>query len=476
MDIQSQRSSFARLDESVNPMTILEKWRKYLTKTKILEKWMKYLLCACVIAVAIDPLFLFIPEIDSKRTCFSFAKNLAITVCILRSLIDAFYAINFFVSLIIEGFSRCKKTSRGESTIKAARKKPLLFYFYLFVDIVSVIPFPQVVVLGLIISSDSVVSKRILISFIKWIIVGQYIPRIIRIYPLYQKVTRTSATIAENNWMGAGLNLFLFMLYSYVFGAFWYVNAIEKRTTCWRDACAANRPACNIKNLFCGKEDNSRFLNTSCLLIDSEDIDRTELVISAITKLIPNTFPNPSADSSKVEDFGMYIDVLKSNVVEASTGLVGFLRKFVFCFWWGLRHLSTFAQSLEPGESTTDILFAIIICASGLFLFAVLIGNVQKYMITTTVRVEEMKEKKRDTEKWMSSRRLPENIQERIRKYDTYKWREFRGTEEEALLRSLPKDLRLETKCHLYKNQLKRVPFLKKMNDWLLEAVCDVED
>lgn len=68
-----------------------------------------------------------------------------------------------------------------------------------------------------------------------------------------------------------------------------------------------------------------------------------------------------------------------------------------------------------------------------------------------------MEEKKRDTEKWMSNRMLPEYLKERIRRYENYKWRKTRGIEEEALLHSLPKDLRLETKRHLYLTLLNSV-------------------
>jgi len=48
-------------------------------------------------------------------------------------------------------------------------------------------------------------------------------------------------------------------------------------------------------------------------------------------------------------------------------------------------------------------------------------------------------------------------LKERIRRFEDYKWRRTKGTEEEALLRSLPKDLRLETKRYLYLDMLKRV-------------------
>ena len=70
-----------------------------------------------------------------------------------------------------------------------------------------------------------------------------------------------------------------------------------------------------------------------------------------------------------------------------------------------------------------------------------------------------MEEKKRDTEKWMSYREIPEYLKERIRRFEDYKWRRTKGTEEEALLRSLPKDLRLETKRYLFLKLLKKVTF-----------------
>ncbi|KAH0874067.1 hypothetical protein HID58_071429 [Brassica napus] len=254
---------------------------------------------------------------------------------------------------------------------KAIRKR--LFFFYFSVDIVSVLPIPQVVVLTLVSRKQmtSVVSKEI--------------------YPIFKEVTRASGTVSQTKWVGAALNLFLYLLPSHVIGAFWYLSAIEKKDTCWHEACA-KISGCNLTNYLCARGgtggDNSRFLNTSCPLIDPEQII-----------------------NSTVFNFGMYIDALKSGV---------------------------------------------------------------KYLQSTTIRVDEWEEKKRDTEKWMSYRKLPENIKERIRKYEDYKWQETRSTEEEALLRSLPKDIRLETKHHFYMKLLKRVPWLSFMDDgWLLEALCD---
>ncbi|KAK3037310.1 hypothetical protein RJ639_032072 [Escallonia herrerae] len=120
-----------------------------------------------------------------------------------------------------------------------------------------------------------------------------------------------------------------------------------------------------------------------------------------------------------------------------------------------------------------EILFAVFICILGLFLFSLLIGNMQKYLQSITVRVEEMRVKRRDAERWMSHRMLPENLRERIRGYEQYRWQETRGVEEESLVRNLPKDLRRDIKRHLCWALLKRVPMFEIMDQQLLDGMCD---
>lgn len=48
------------------------------------------------------------------------------------------------------------------------------------------------------------------------VIFAQYIPRLLRIYPLYKEVTRTTGFLTETAWAGAAFNLFLFMIASNV--------------------------------------------------------------------------------------------------------------------------------------------------------------------------------------------------------------------------------------------------------------------
>lgn len=74
-----------------------------------------------------------------------------------------------------------------------------------------------------------------------------------------------------------------------------------------------------------------------------------------------------------------------------------------------------------------------------------------------TVRIEEWRVKRRDTEEWMRHRQLPENLQERVLRFVQYKWLATRGVDEDTILKSLPLDLRREIQRHLCISLVRRV-------------------
>jgi hypothetical protein len=81
----------------------------------------------------------------------------------------------------------------------------------------------------------------------------------------------------------------------------------------------------------------------------------------------------------------------------------------------------------------------------------------QTYLQSVAIRLEEMRVKKRDAERWMHHRSLPPQIRERVRRYERYRWLETRGVDEENLVQTLPKDLRRDIKRHLCLGLVKRV-------------------
>ncbi|OWM70388.1 hypothetical protein CDL15_Pgr027344 [Punica granatum] len=358
-----------------------------------LQTCSKVFLVSCWIALAIDPLFFYIPVIDGHNNCLDLDKTLETTACILRTSIDLFYIFHMFLQFRTGFIAPSSRVfGRGELVDDplAIARRYLSSYF--IVDVLAILPLPQTVVLLVIPLLDGPVPL-ITKETLKFIIYSQYVPRIIRMYPLCKQVTRTSGMLFETAGAGAAFNLFLYMLFGH-----------------------------------------------------------------------PDDITN-----STVFNFGIFIDALQSDVVEKKD----FPRKFFYCFWWGLRNLSSLGQNLKTSTYVWEIVFAVGISIFGLVLFALLIGNMQKYLQSTTVRIEEMRVKRRDAGRWMSHRMLPDGLRKRIRRYEQYKWQETRGVEEESLIHNLPKDLRRDIKRHLCLDLLMQVPLFEKMDDQLLDALCD---
>ena len=57
----------------------------------------------------------------------------------------------------------------------------------------------------------------------------------------------------------------------------------------------------------------------------------------------------------------------------------------------------------------------------------------------------------------MRHRQLPPDLQDRVRRFVHYKWIATRGVDEEAILRSLPLDLRRQIQRHLCLALVRRV-------------------
>ncbi|XP_020265236.1 cyclic nucleotide-gated ion channel 1 [Asparagus officinalis] len=405
-----------------------------------LQKWNKIFVLSCVMAVSVDPLFLYIPVVNRDNQCVDLDYKLEKTASVLRSFTDIFYLLHIIFQFRT-GFIAPPSRVFGRGVLvkdwSAIARRYLSSYF--FIDILAVLPLPQIVVLIIIPrlkGSTHPDAKNLLML----IVVLQYIPRLVRIIPLYLEVTNSAGIITETAWAGAAFNLLLYMLASHVLGAFWYFLSIEREYACWTQTCVDTN--CSSTSWYCGKVPV-----------------QVNKIVSAHCKI--------DKDNENF-NFGMYLSAL-GDVVQSWN----FWPKLFYCLWWGLQNLSSLGQNLETSTYVWEILFAVFISISGLVLFALLIGNMQTYLQSTTVRIEEMRVKRQDAEQWMSHRLLPDSLKDRIRRYEQYRWQETRGVDEESLLRNLPKDIRRDIKRHLCLALLMRVPLFEKMDDQLMDALCD---
>ncbi|KAJ6857331.1 cyclic nucleotide-gated ion channel 5 [Populus alba x Populus x berolinensis] len=413
---------------------------------KFLQFCNKLFLISCILAVSVDPLFFYLPVFSDSETCLGIDRKLATIATTFRTIVDAFYLIRMalqFRTAYIAPSSRV--FGRGELVIDPTQIAKRYMQRYFIIDLLSVLPLPQIVVWRFLLrskGSDVLATKQALL----YIILLQYIPRFFRILPLTSELKRTAGVFAETAWAGAAYYLLLYMLASHIVGSFWYLLAVERNDACWQKNCT---PAVKCKKdfLYCGNQGmedygawDSSILNSNC-----------------------------SAEDSNQFDYGIYSNALSSGIVSSKK----FISKYCYCLWWGLQNLSTLGQGLQTSTYPGEVIFSIALAIFGLILFALLIGNMQTYLQSLTIRLEEMRVKRRDSEQWMHHRLLPQDLRERVRRYDQYKWLETRGVDEENLVQSLPKDLRRDIKRHLCLALVRRVPLFDNMDERLLDAICE---
>ncbi|PRQ49288.1 putative potassium channel, voltage-dependent, ELK [Rosa chinensis] len=448
---------------------------------KLLQKlrgtsWDTILVISCVIAVSVDPLFFYLPIINEEIKCLGVDKNLRTAALLLRAITDIAFVLNIFYQIkdVIENVqsraksinSNSKNNGEGKQVpqskqdarirfAKIARKMPWLS---ITIDILAVLPIPQVLVAGFFKMRSSKYLGRG--KIINVFLIAQYLPRIYRMHHSSMKLKQK-----KGPWIRGALYFFLYILASHVLGAFWYFFSIQRETSCWHRACMNHS-------------------TSECNFYCNEDISfRNMTFISSLDEFCLVDVP---ANVTAPFDFGIFLDSLKSGNI----GQINFAKKFFYSFWWGLRNLSNFGTNLETSTYVLENCFAILISIVGLLLFLYLIGNVQTFISLETEKSEERRKKLRSTEMdievWMERNGLNKEIKNEINKIVKKKSEKIKDADMENVFYILPKATRISLKRALCMEILKKVPLrLKAMEkkpdqenketiqEKVLTSICD---
>ncbi|XVF16453.1 hypothetical protein REPUB_Repub10bG0031900 [Reevesia pubescens] len=434
------------------PTDFLLLWRYQILDpdSDIVSYWNHVFLIICIMALFIDPLYFFLPYVGGPA-CLQSDANMGVVITVLRSMADLFYLLNMLMKFRT-GFIAPNSRVFGKGELVMDSREIAMRYLKsdFAIDLAATLPLPQFIIWIIIPTTNSITDHAN--NTIALIVLLQYVPRLFIIFPLNQKIIKSTGVVARTAWAGAAYNLLLYLLASHVLGAIWYLCSIARQFSCWKEECA--------------REKASRFIACIPSFLDCNSLTRPERQYWAN---ITNVLANCDARNNNIDfKFGIFADAFTNDVASKN-----FVIKYLYCFWWGIRNLSSYGQNLETSIYIWENLFCIVISILGLILFSLLIGNMETSLQSMTVRIEEWRVKRRDTEEWMRHRQLPENLRERVRRFVQYKWLATRGVDEESILQSLPLDLRREIQRHLCLSLVRRVPFFSQMDDQLLDAICE---
>lgn len=193
-----------------------------------------------------------------------------IIASLVRSFVDIFYLLHIifeFRTGFLPSYVQAPGSAELIRDVADITKRYLSSNFT--IDILSIFPLPQLLVLVIIPALKGSIPLKTK-KFVKIAVLLQYMPRLLRIYPLYKEVVRTSGILTERAWSGAAFNLLIYMQANHVVGAFWYLFSIEQQARYWLEACKINN--CTSIFLYCGDPNGQAypFIDAYCSHKESE--------------------------------------------------------------------------------------------------------------------------------------------------------------------------------------------------------------
>lgn len=420
-------------------------------ESEIVLKWNWVFIIWGLIALFIDPLYFYLPSIggDEKNSCVNTDVNLRIVVTFFRTIADSFYLLHIVIKFRT-GYILPRSRVFGKGELVTDPKKIAWRYLRsdFFVDLIAALPLPQLVILFIIPAVESPETDQ-RNNALALIVLLQYIQRLYLLFSLSSQIIKATGVVTQTACSGAAYNLLLYILASHVLGAAWYLLSFDRYTHCWKSKCRGEKGP---------NKCIPQYLNCGSIHVPGH------AAWASNTSVFETCDPNRSTTTFQ---YGLFENAILKNVVSAK-----FSDKYFYCLWWGLQQLSSYGQNLQVSTFIGETMFAILIAIFGLVLFAHLIGNMQTYLQSIIQRLEEWRLKRRDTEEWMTHRILPEDLKHRVRRFVQYKWVATRGVDEDAILRSLPADLRRDIQRHLCLELVKKVPYFSQMDNQLLDAIC----
>nr|VDD46059.1 unnamed protein product [Brassica oleracea] len=412
--------------------------------SKFVQMWTRFLAFSCLVAIFIDPAFLFLLSIRQDKKCIEIDWPKTKVFVSLRSMSDLIFFINILLQFRL-AYVAPESRIVGAGQLVDHPRKIAHNYFRgkFFLDLLIVLPMPQIMILSMLPAHlGSTPRSEFERNRIRIVFLCQYIPKLYRLLPLLAGQTPTGF-IFESAWANFIINLLTFILAGHAVGSFWYLAGLQRVKKCLLHA--GNYSLDARRNLIdCARGNMYELESRRDLWRGSESVN--------------------ACFQEGGYSFGIYLKAVNL------TTQPNIFTRFSFSLFWGFQQISTLAGNQTPAYSVGEIYFTMSIIGLGLLLFARLIGNMHNFLQALDRRRMEMMLRRRDVEQWMSHRLLPEDIRKRVREAERFNWAATRGVNEELLFENMPDDLQRDIKRHLFKF-LKKVRIFSLMDESILDAI-----
>jgi cyclic nucleotide gated channel len=113
------------------------------------RQWNKIFLFSCLVALFLDPFFFFVPAMSRDNSCIKLQRELLVVITVLRTVTDAFHlfhmALQFRMAFVAPD---SRVLGKGTLVIDSASIAIRYLRKDFWLDIVSVLPVPQVLIVA----------------------------------------------------------------------------------------------------------------------------------------------------------------------------------------------------------------------------------------------------------------------------------------------------------------------------------------
>ncbi|PWA98503.1 cyclic nucleotide-binding transporter 1 [Artemisia annua] len=428
---------------------------------KVVQQWNQFIVISCLLAIFIDPLFFYLLSINKENKCVVINWPMTKTIVFFRSMTDFIYLMHMLVQFRLAFISPESRAVGAGDLVDNPRKIALHYLSGFFpLDLFIVLPLPQIIVLLILPNSIASSGANYAKNLLRSAVLVQYIPRLYRFLPLLAGQSPSGFTF-ESAWANFVINLLTFVLAGHVVGSCWYLFGLQDISDCFCFNCFKRVTQC--LRVACRK---SGFEDCKRLIDCGHGSDYGSLVRNPTWN---DWIQNVNSTACFNEDgfpYGIHAKVVHLTFEDR------ILTRYLYSFFWGFQQISTLAGNQVPSYFEWEVLFTMGIIALGLLLFALLIGNMQTFLQGLGRRRLEMSLRRRDVEKWMIHRHLPEDLRRKVRESERYNWAATQGVNEEMLMENFPEDLQRDIRRHLFKF-VKKVRIFSLMDEPFLDAICE---
>jgi CRP-like cAMP-binding protein len=145
------------------------------------------------------------------------------------------------------------------------------------------------------------------------------------------------------------------------------------------------------------------------------------------------------------------------------------LSRYLTGFHWVLTSMTGYGGTLPA--TYLQVLYSEAVVLIGVVVYVVVIGTVGSLVSASNSNEAKSKQKMDEMKEYMQFRKLPEELQEKIRDYYTFLWKSRKGWDEKIILEDLPQYLRMEIALDINRDLIEKVPLFKDRSKMFISQV-----